>query len=1858
MPHHIFGLEGTAEDFPFIRQIYATINDTNTTELLALLDSEAFTGAISITLDPGPTTVLDVDSTFFPHRDVLVAEEPDTAFLAYSSMFWKDEGDTPHNGADEAHDLDQLVIGFDTNNDTTPETIVNAGMQLLRPAADLSVTQFDELYEGRPVFVALDNRDLDPTHYALYGAANYEQRSSYAFEILHSDIDVGLTLYEQPANDEYDDNIVVAATIAEDLHPVASAADGINFVTRNYAYVPTDSDGDGITDMLAGLLSGKQITQIDHVRQAQTLQVPSQYATIQAAIDTAQPGDRIEVAAGIFTENILVTKQDLRIVGTGPDQSIIQGIEGLDLPVVQFQGTDRSVVFNGFTVRGGHTGHTDDMEKDLIGGGIDILNAAPVIENTEITLNSSTAVGGGIAIRGPASDPLIQNNDIHHNETHRGTGNFAGLGGGIYLGDGRRAVIKNNHIHDNSGWLTSGGIHSGPLTAGGFTLMSAGGSVVIEGNLIENNTADNRGGIQIDRATGIATIRNNVIVNNQGSGGSGISVVNSDVQITNNTITENLNIGIRLDGTEPADVRNNIVTRNGVGILAPASAVLAYNDVWNNPQGNYAGGALVGAGSISDDPLHLDPTNRDYRLAQGSPAANIGDPGTQYNDTDGTRNDMGAYGGPQPFVGAGFLTDPEIDVQGNGRTIADGDSTPDAMDHTSFGEAQAGGAGRAQSFTITNTGSSTLSLTGAPHVSLSGAHAGDFAITQQPATTIAALGGATTFTVSFAPTATGIRTATIQIDNNDADEHPYEFVIEGVGLTNPAAPTITDPLTATTVDADTFNINGTAEANSLVRVYTDANDNGQVDGSDAVVASQQLVDGSSAFSISTNLTQNSANNFLVTASDAGSLESSPTNVPTITEGFPAPLSLTINDASISEASGPEATTVRVTRTGNTADSLTVAISNPDPSELFLPASVRIPAGKTFVDFAVATVNDGAIDGDQLALSIGASAGTDSASVLVDVTDDDTVNSKTLGGHLFEPILADTYDVLFDIDVDSGKTLIIAPGSTLEFASGVALNVNAGATLTADGDEGSEIVFTSGDPMPSPGDWKGISIASTTMMDFVEVAYAVTGMRISPYTSVGWHPQVTISNGNVHANSSTGIETTIGHSNTVGGPSILLGDVEILDSHIHSNAGDGIKIAAMSGLNYNSIASSRSNNTIVQGNEIDSNDGIGIVLAASTTHVLGLNSVSDTSSIGGIVAENFIHDNHYGIAGSAHPGQHIISYYPFEAVYNTVDLAVLETSLHHNIVTNNTIDGITLNTLGTQHRMRPQIFHNTIAGNGGAGLLHGWTSTGFAVGNNIIVGNQSGISGSVDYSPATDSVENNLLFDNNGTDFQNYPASFGNISTVNANGTPSDAESNIFVDPEFVALGDYHLLAHSPAIDAGIDLGQPFDGTAPDIGTFEYDPTGLVRTVRIRLTDADYLQLNEVEVLQRGTGTNLALYGTATQSSTYNSRTGPAQAIDGDATSGYPTSISLTRVELGAWWEVDLGGGFDVGTITVYNRSAAGTRLENAVVEALDADGSVVWSDQITSTSNGSIHSFEVATGPETTAPTADLANPTQAGTVSLTAINAQGYIDVTFADAGGSGLSATTIDGDELTLGGAGVGTAVLSGTPTLVDGTTFRYTFTGAFVVGPVDVNFVAGTWQDNAENANLAETESFTVQDFAPGVVAKVRVRLTDADYLQLNEVEVLQRGTGTNLALAGTATQSSTYNSSTGPEQAIDGDATSGYPTSISLTRVELGAWWQVDLGGGFDVGTITVYNRSDAGTRLEGCGRRSVGCHGTVLWSDTISGTSNGSIHSFEVATGLRPRHQRPIWPIQPNGGTSAWQQSRLRLHRCDLCRCRR
>jgi len=136
---------------------------------------------------------------------------------------------------------------------------------------------------------------------------------------------------------------------------------------------------------------------------------------------------------------------------------------------------------------------------------------------------------------------------------------------------------------------------------------------------------------------------------------------------------------------------------------------------------------------------------------------------------------------------------PEIDLRGNSISIADGDNTPDLTDHTDFSSVSTLSGSVVRTFTIHNTGEGLLNLTGTPRVAISGTNAADFTVTSQPVAAIMNLNSSQTFQVTFDPSAPGLRSAEISITNDDSNENPYNFAIQGTGLnSSPAISDITD----------------------------------------------------------------------------------------------------------------------------------------------------------------------------------------------------------------------------------------------------------------------------------------------------------------------------------------------------------------------------------------------------------------------------------------------------------------------------------------------------------------------------------------------------------------------------------------------------------------------------------------------------------------------------------------------------------------------------------------------------------------------------------------------------------------------------------------------------------------------------------------------------------------------------------------------------------------------------------------------------------------------------------------------------------------------------------------------------------
>jgi hypothetical protein len=207
---------------------------------------------------------------------------------------------------------------------------------------------------------------------------------------------------------------------------------------------------------------------------------------------------------------------------------------------------------------------------------------------------------------------------------------------------------------------------------------------------------------------------------------------------------------------------------------------------------------------------------------------------------------------------------PEIAVSGNTANIADGSAQPSPGDHTDFGNVVVTGATLTRTFTIQNIGTAGLTL---GTVTVSGTHAADFSVTSAPASSVAA-GDSTTFQVTFDPSDYGPRIATLSFINNDGDENPFSFSIQGAGVqssnadlsnlvvnTGAMAPSFVSDITSYTVGVSNV-------TSSIIVTPTVADSNASVRVNGTAVTS-----GSASGPVSLNSTGPNVITILVTAPD-------------------------------------------------------------------------------------------------------------------------------------------------------------------------------------------------------------------------------------------------------------------------------------------------------------------------------------------------------------------------------------------------------------------------------------------------------------------------------------------------------------------------------------------------------------------------------------------------------------------------------------------------------------------------------------------------------------------------------------------------------------------------------------------------------------------------------------------------------------------------------------------------------------------------------------------------------------------------------------------------------------------------------
>jgi parallel beta-helix repeat protein len=371
-----------------------------------------------------------------------------------------------------------------------------------------------------------------------------------------------------------------------------------------------------------------------------TIRVPADASTVQAAIDRAVDGDTVLVSPGIYNENITFSGKAITVTSgaqiftdTSAVSTVLNGTA--DGPVVTFAANEPAgAVLNGFTVRNGHA-NTAQMN----GGGIFVNHASPQVTNNDVTNN----LGCGVYVVNSAS-PLIQGNDIRQTMDSgkslesqcNSTYGFAWPGTGLALAKAGNVRIIGNTIEEN----TVVGSH-GECEAGVF--VTSGAQILLQNNIIRNNRAPCGQGLVVleDAAPEKLILIQNLFYGNTDPDG------NSELQVfVSGTFSPPYPSLIEINNTiygggqetllnfSESTIANNIFVNTTLqptpnetlyaGISCQYPQIYSYPELSHNTVFNFgtliAGGCALGAGNLAVNPQFVNPSGNDFHAKPSSPS--------------------------------------------------------------------------------------------------------------------------------------------------------------------------------------------------------------------------------------------------------------------------------------------------------------------------------------------------------------------------------------------------------------------------------------------------------------------------------------------------------------------------------------------------------------------------------------------------------------------------------------------------------------------------------------------------------------------------------------------------------------------------------------------------------------------------------------------------------------------------------------------------------------------------------------------------------------------------------------------------------------------------------------------------------------------------------------------------------------------------------------------------------------------------------------------------------------------------------------------------------------------------------------
>jgi len=309
--------------------------------------------------------------------------------------------------------------------------------------------------------------------------------------------------------------------------------------------------------------------------------VNSRCQTIQHAVDVANEGDIIKVAAGVYNG--------------------VQGRPSIDGYHGSAIVTQTVYISTSITIRGGYTTTnafaeppTDVTTLDPQGYG----RAMFIIPETIVTLENLQLVGGNAAGFGGGGAPSYQDSGGGLYADRASTSisnclfanNFGEQAGGLYI-NRNQLILQNSIITANVATASN---------AGGLSIYSLMTSTISHNKISSNIAALIGGGLYVAYGDSATVLSDNMIVDNQsGSKGGGI-YINSNITIINNQVINNSSGfnggGLYVNGRSPLIAFNTFTGNNaafyGGGVmLSGDSAIFHANSIISNTSKD--GGGLM-----------------------------------------------------------------------------------------------------------------------------------------------------------------------------------------------------------------------------------------------------------------------------------------------------------------------------------------------------------------------------------------------------------------------------------------------------------------------------------------------------------------------------------------------------------------------------------------------------------------------------------------------------------------------------------------------------------------------------------------------------------------------------------------------------------------------------------------------------------------------------------------------------------------------------------------------------------------------------------------------------------------------------------------------------------------------------------------------------------------------------------------------------------------------------------------------------------------------------------------------------------------------------------------------------------------